>query len=132
MTEIDLKAKARDAMANAYSPYSRFKVGAAILTEAGNVFTGCNVENISYGLSICAERNAIVHAVAVEGPGMKLKEIVVTNHNENGDSGACSPCGACRQFMIEFSSPSTQVTYPGESGDVVTTVKKLLPESFRF
>ena len=132
MTDIDLKSKASGAMANAYSPYSRFKVGAAILTEAGNVYTGCNVENISYGLSICAERNAIVHAVAVEGPGMKLKEVVVTNHNQNGVSGACSPCGACRQFMIEFSSPATKVTYPGESGDVVTTAEKLLPDSFSF
>jgi cytidine deaminase len=119
-------------MANAYAPYSKFKVGAAILTEAGNIYSGCNVENISYGLSLCAERNAIVQAVANEGPAMKLTAVYVTNHNENGLSGACSPCGACRQFMAEFSTPETEVTYPGENGEVVSTVETLLPDSFRF
>ncbi|MCF8467565.1 MAG: hypothetical protein K9G33_09210, partial [Sneathiella sp.] len=63
---------------------------------------------------------------------MKLKEVVVINRNESGGSGACSPCGACRQFMIEFAIKETKVTYPGESGDVVTTAEKLLPDSFRF
>ena len=76
MAKIDLQAEAAKAMQKAYSPYSRFKVGAAILTEAGNIYAGCNVENISYGLTICAERNAIVQAVAAEGPGMKLEEVV--------------------------------------------------------
>ena len=132
MTKIDLQKEAAKAMEKAYSPYSRCKVGAAILTEAGNIYAGCNVENISFGLTICAERNAIVQAVAAEGPGMKLKEVVVTNHNEAGISGACSPCGACRQFMIEFSNKDTKVTYPGENGDIVTTADNLLPDSFRF
>ncbi|MEX0583904.1 MAG: cytidine deaminase, partial [Sneathiella sp.] len=109
-----------------------FKVGAAILTEAGNIYSGCNVENISFGLTICAERSAVVQAVAAEGPGMKLKEVVVTNHDENGVAGACSPCGACRQFIVEFSSRDTRVTYPGKNGDVVTTAEKLLPDSFSF
>ncbi|WP_339714245.1 cytidine deaminase [uncultured Sneathiella sp.] len=132
MDNIDLASEAVKAMANSYSPYSQFKVGAAILTEAGNIYSGCNVENISFGLTICAERNAIVQAVAAEGPGMKLKEVVVTNHNEEGVSGACSPCGACRQFMLEFSDQDTKVTYPGENGNVETTAEKLLPNSFRF
>jgi cytidine deaminase len=128
----DLKAAATATMAKAYSPYSNFKVGAAILTEAGNIYTGCNVENISYGLSICAERNAITTAIATEGPEMKLKEVVVTNHNEAGETGACSPCGACRQFVAEFSSPDTIVRYPGETGEVKTTAMDLLPDGFTF
>lgn len=132
MSEIDLKAAAITAMANAYSPYSNFKVGAAILTKAGNVYTGCNVENISYGLSICAERNAIVQAIAAEGPAMKLKEIHITNLNENGDTGPCSPCGACRQFIAEFADSSTVVHYPGDDGDTTKTVPQLLPDGFSF
>ncbi len=128
----DLKAAATAIMAKAYSPYSNFKVGAAILTEAGNVYTGCNVENISYGLTICAERNAITAAIAAEGPEMRLKEVVVTNYNEAGETGACSPCGACRQFVVEFSSPDTIVRYPGETGEVRTTAMDLLPDSFTF
>jgi cytidine deaminase len=132
MTNSDLKSRAKATMMNAYSPYSSFKVGAAIRTAAGNVYSGCNVENISYGLTICAERNAIMQAVAAEGPTMKLTAVVVTNHNENGESGACSPCGACRQFMIEFATKETTVIYPGESGDIETTADKLLPDSFSF
>ncbi|MCR9214377.1 MAG: cytidine deaminase [Proteobacteria bacterium] len=128
----DLKAAATATMAKAYSPYSKFKVGAAILTEAGNIYTGCNVENISYGLTLCAERNAITAAIAAEGPEMKLTEVVITNHNEAGESGACSPCGACRQFLMEFSSPETIVRYPGETGEVTTKAMDLLPDSFNF
>lgn len=132
MDKVNLKAEAVKAMANAYSPYSRFKVGAAVLTEAGHIFSGCNVENISFGLTTCAERNAIAQAIVSEGPGMKLREVFVTNHNEIGVAGACSPCGACRQVLAEFSSPSTIVHYPGETGDIETTAENLLPDSFRF
>ncbi|MEH6525848.1 MAG: cytidine deaminase [Sneathiella sp.] len=132
MTSSDLKNQAEATMMNAYSPYSNFKVGAAIRTVAGNVYSGCNVENASYGLSICAERNAIMQAVATEGPGMKLAAVVVTNYNQKGESGACSPCGACRQFMIEFATPQTTVIYPGENGDIETNADKLLPDSFSF
>ena len=77
MDKVDLKAEAEKVLGNAYSPYSNFKVGAAILTEAGNIYTGCNVENVSYGLTICAERSAITRAIAVEGPDMKLREVFV-------------------------------------------------------
>jgi cytidine deaminase len=132
MTNSDLKARAEATMMNAYSPYSNFKVGAAIRTAAGNVYSGCNVENISFGLTICAERNAILQAVASEGPTMKLTAVVVTNYNQDGESGPCSPCGACRQFMIEFATPETTVAYPGENGDIETTAVKLLPDSFSF
>jgi len=129
---MDLKADANRALVNAYSPYSNFKVGAAILTEAGKIYTGCNVENISYGGSICAERNAIVHAVAEEGPGMRLKEVYVTNLNEDGISVTCSPCGACRQFIAEFASNGTVVHYQGDNGYVAKSVEQLLPDGFTF
>ena len=132
MDKIDLKSEADKALENAYSPYSKFKVGAAILTEAGNLYTGCNVENVSYGLTICAERTAITRAVATEGPEMKLREVFVANRNEKGASIACSPCGACRQFIAEFATQATRVHYAGESGDVSKSVSELLPDGFRF
>ena len=132
MDKVDLKAEADKALKKAYSPYSKFKVGAAILTEAGNLYTGCNVENVSYGLTICADRTAITRAVANEGPGMKLREVFVATRNENGDSVPCSPCGACRQFIAEFASQDTRVHYAGESGEVTKSVSELLPDGFRF
>lgn len=132
MDEINLKAEATKALEKAYSPYSKFKVGAAVLTESGNLFTGCNVENVSYGLSICAERTAITRAVANEGPGMKLREVYVANCNEHGVSIPCSPCGACRQFIAEFATPATRIHYTGENGDVTTSMSDLLPDGFTF
>ncbi|MDF2365709.1 cytidine deaminase [Sneathiella sp.] len=132
MDKADLKAEADKALEKAYSPYSNFKVGAAILTESGNLYTGCNVENVSYGLTICAERTAITQAVAKEGPGMKLREVFVANRNENGVSIPCSPCGACRQFIAEFATQETRVHYAGKSGDVTKSVSDLLPDGFTF
>src|SRR5919202_1071488 len=103
---------ARDVMRKAHAPYSRFYVGAAVLTESGNVYTGCNVENASYGLTICAERNAIFAAVAAEsGPKMKLRAVAVANAADV----ACSPCGACRQVILEF-GPEALVIFQGSSG----------------
>jgi len=130
MDKAVLKAEANKALENAYSPYSNFKVGAAILTEAGHLYTGCNVENVSYGLSICAERTAITRAIATEGPGMKLREVFVANRDEKGQSIPCSPCGACRQFIAEFATPTTQVHYAGDTGDVTKSVSDLLPDGF--
>jgi cytidine deaminase len=132
MDKINLKAEADKALEKAYSPYSNFKVGAAILTEAGNLYTGCNVENVSYGLTICAERNAITHAVATEGPDLKLREVFITNRNDKGVSIPCSPCGACRQFIAEFATEKTLVHYAGESEDVTKSVSELLPDGFSF
>ncbi|MBV8206156.1 MAG: cytidine deaminase, partial [Acidobacteria bacterium] len=93
-----LVAAAEAAMLRAYAPYSNFFVGAALLGESGNIYTGCNVENASYGLTICAERNAVFAAVAAEGAQFKLKAIAVANKAY----AACSPCGACRQVLCEF------------------------------
>jgi cytidine deaminase len=116
---------AKTALGNAYAPYSKFKVGAAILTEAGRVFTGCNVENSSYGLTNCAERTAIFTAVAEEGPSMKLRALAVWTRPE----GPCSPCGACRQVMFEF-GPQAIVWFQGQDGTIETRAAELLPAGF--
>ncbi|MEH6402206.1 MAG: cytidine deaminase [Sneathiella sp.] len=131
-TTKKLRDLANDIMEKSYSPYSNFSVGASLITEKGNIYSGCNVENVSYGLAICAERNAIVQAVAKEGPGVKINKIVITNKNSEGNSIPCSPCGACRQFIAEFATAQTSIHYQGTKGDVTLTMEELLPDSFRF
>jgi cytidine deaminase len=116
---------ARDAMRNAYAPYSRFKVGAALLTSMGEIFNGCNVENASYGLSNCAERAAIFGAVAQRGPALKIRAIAIVNDQE----APCSPCGACRQVIYEFGRDAT-VIFPSVSGWKEYPIGELLPEGF--
>lgn len=118
---------ARTMLDRAYAPYSKFHVGAAILTEAGNVYTGCNVENASYGITNCAERSAIFTAVGAEGPGMKVKAVAVVN----SQNMACSPCGACRQVIYEF-GPQALVIYQGNHSLVEATTEQLLPAGFHF
>jgi cytidine deaminase len=118
---------ARVAMKNAYAPYSRFRVGAALLTTTGALFTGCNVENASYGATNCAERTAIFSAVAQLGPQLKVRAIAVVN----GSDAPCSPCGVCRQVIYEF-GPNAVVFFRGVKGWKTTSIDKLLPEGFRF
>ncbi len=117
---LEMAKKARE---NAYAPYSNFKVGAAIITEDGKVFTGANVENASYGLSICAERVALFKAVS-EGY-RKFKAIAVVADTD----GPVSPCGACRQVLSEFGD--MDVIMANVKGDMkVMKLSELLPESF--
>lgn len=116
---------ARAAMKNAYAPYSDFKVGAAILLKDGRIFTGCNVENASYGLTICAERNAIFAAVAASKRKPEIVAVAVLNHR----GVACSPCGACRQVIAEF-GPNALVSYLGTNGIVTRAMKELLVDGF--
>jgi cytidine deaminase len=117
---------ARKAMKQAYAPYSQFRVGAALLTSKGKVFTGCNVENASYGLSNCAERTAIFAAIAQSGPGLNIRAIAVVN-----DQGVpCSPCGACRQVIYEF-GPDATVFFQSSKGWKQSHITGLLPEGFR-
>jgi cytidine deaminase len=125
----ELLAAAREAQKHAYAPYSKFYVGAAILTADGKTFTGCNVENASYGLTICAERNAIFAAVAAANaqPQGKIKLVAVAV--VNAQNVPCSPCGACRQVIAEFGRDAV-VYYQGESGIKEATVKELLPDGF--
>ena len=118
--------KARDALRQAYAPYSGFHVGSAVLTEHGNIYAGCNVENASYGLTNCAERSAIFHAVSAEGARMKLRAVAVWSSPER----PCAPCGACRQVIFEF-GPDAIVFYPDREGVAETRARDLLPDGFR-
>lgn len=120
-----LKVKAKKAMMKAYSPYSKMKVGCALVDEKGRIFTGCNVENASYGGTICAERVAITKAIS-EGAKSISQILIMTPH-----SPPWSPCGLCRQVILEFSSPKTQVVMTNPKGeDIHTDVETLCPLSF--
>lgn len=121
-----LIALAKKAQENSYSPYSKFPVGAALMTQDGSIFTGCNVENISYGLTSCGERNTIFKMVSEKGPNTKIKALALTTKADI----PCSPCGACRQVIQEFSTPETVVFFKGESGYGSYTMKDLLPGAF--
>ena len=122
--DAELVEEARAAHARAHAPYSAFAVGAALRTRAGRVVAACNVENASYGLSICAERSAVVAAVAVEGPGMRVEAIAVAS-----EAQSCPPCGACRQVLAEFGRDA-RVVFPHRGGLAVMTVAELLPVAF--
>jgi cytidine deaminase len=122
----EMLSTARAAFQKAHAPYSNFKVGSTILTESGALYSGCNVENASYGLTICAERNAIFAAVAAEGSGMRIKAVAVATERD----GPCAPCGACRQVIFEF-GPDALVLFRGQSGTEQMSITKLLPEGFR-
>lgn len=123
MTPDELIAMAKDARAHAYNPYSRFAVGAAIETEDGQVYTGCNVENVSYGLTICAERAAAFAAVCAGKRTWRAMAIVT-------DDGS-PPCGACRQVLAEFAGPDLPV-YVAEAGGSYRgyTLGELFPYPF--
>jgi cytidine deaminase len=125
-TRNRLVSAARKAMKNAYAPFSHFKVGAAILTSKGDIFSGCNVENSSYGMTNCAERTAIFSAVAGKGPKLQIMAVAVTN----SQGVACSPCGACRQVIYEF-GPDAVIFYQGKQGPMQSHITELLPEGFR-
>ena len=116
---------AREVLTRAYAPYSKFHVGCAVLTESGATYTGCNVENASYGLTICAERAAICAAVAAEGDAVRIRALAVLN----GNHAPCSPCGACRQVMFEF-GPDAEVIFQGRDGLEHSTARALLPAGF--
>jgi cytidine deaminase len=117
---------AREVLKMAYAPYSRFRVGAALLTAKGAIFSGANVENASYGLSLCAERAAVAAAVAAAGPVLKIRALAVVCDRP----GACPPCGACRQVISEFSEEAVLI-FPGPDGLVEMPLEALLPHGFR-
>ena len=123
-TARELMREAERAQRNAYAPYSRFPVGAALLAEDGTLFHGCNVENASYGATVCAERNAIHHAVAT---GVRrFTAIAVTAREGNG----APPCGMCRQVLHEF-APRMRVIWRSASGRLVERrLDELLPYAF--
>lgn len=126
--ETKLLEAARISAKRAYAPYSKFRVGAAVLTEAGGLFTGCNVENASLGLTMCAERVAIFSAVAHEGGDtLKIRAVAVLTDS----SAPCSPCGACRQVILEL-GPEANVLFQGVTGITRASAKELLPGAFEW
>lgn len=126
MTNSDLLDQAKAVATKAHAPYSKFQVGCALETQSGRLFTGCNVENASYGLTICAERNAIFHAVAEEGPQMKIATLAVIALGHE-----FPPCGACRQVIAEFATPEMLVWFLRDGKPVSMTMAELLPAGFR-
>ena len=124
MRDAELVKLAKKAMANSYSPYSRFKVGAALLTKSGKVYAGCNVENASLGLSVCAERNVIFSAVSNGERDFRSLAIV------NSTGQAVFPCGACRQVMREFSGDLRVIIGASKGKTRTFKISSLLPLAF--
>lgn len=119
----DLIALALEARKKAYAPYSNFPVGAALLAQSGQVYTGCNVENASYGLSICAERVAVFKAVAAGERRFKAMAVVTETK--------ATPCGACRQVLAEFGEDDLQIIVANPDGQMESlTLGQLLPAGF--
>jgi cytidine deaminase len=133
--EIEQPAIAMQELVNAalnvarhsYAPYSGFRVGSALLLDNGEVVTGANVENVSYGLTICAERSALVRAVAQFGAEIRVVAAAIVNLND----APSPPCGACRQVLAEFMDPEAPVSFPADRSGIVATIvlpfRELLP-----
>ena len=117
---------AHQAALHAYAPYSSFRVGAALRLTNGETVTGANVENASYGLTICAERSALVRAVSQFGPEIRIEAVAVANLN----AAPSPPCGACRQVLSEFILPDAPVIFPAEDGPRVMPFRELFPLAF--
>jgi cytidine deaminase len=122
----DLLDAARQAAKNSYAPYSKFRVGAALRLAGGQIVTGANVENVSYGLTICAERSALVSAISEFGPEIRIGAVAVANLN----GVASPPCGACRQVLAEFALPDAPVVFPVSGGMHTMAFSDLLPMGF--
>jgi cytidine deaminase len=120
-----LLAAAREVRARAHAPYSRFRVGAAVRDERGRIHVGCNVENVSYGLTVCAERNAVAAAVAAGARRIRAAAVV------SGSRPPATPCGACRQVLVELGDARTVILIAGPSGAARRiTLGALLPKAF--
>lgn len=120
----ELIARAVAAQQRAYAPYSQFRVGAALETKAGKIYTGCNIEISSYGLTICAERVAMFKAIS-EGE-TEFKQIAVKSDTDD----FCSPCGACRQVLFDFAPDLTVVLVNADNATQETSMRHLLPDAF--
>jgi cytidine deaminase len=124
--------RAKAASKNAYAPYSQFQVGAALLTESGNVYLGCNVENISFPVGTCAEAGAIAAACIGEGPNLRLAAIAIHAMRNGREHAPCSPCGACRQRIFEFGAGSAVHFFGPGLKRVNVPASELLPHAFNF
>lgn len=129
MTPQELVICAKDAAKYSYAPFSKFNVGAALITESGKVYTGCNIENSSYSATVCAERVAFYKAIS-EGE-TQFKEIAIVGGNNKDFSEFCPPCGVCRQVMSQFCSKDFLIHLGGDFDDIKTfSLNQLLPETF--
>ena len=129
MNEKELCKEAIDAMKNAYAPYSGYKVGAALLTEKGKLFAGCNIENAAYTPTVCAERVALFNAIS--SGERNFTAIAVAGGKDEVISGAFPPCGVCRQVMAEFCAPDfTVLVVTGEDSYKKYTLNELFPQAF--
>lgn len=122
----ELLHAARQVAQHAYAPYSGFRVGAALLLEGGVIVAAANVENASYGLSICAERAAVFSAIAQHGTKVRISAVAITNLN----NAPSSPCGACRQVLSEFMPPDGLVLFPFDGTVETHTLAELFPLGF--
>ena len=119
-----LKESAKQVAQNAYAPYSRFRVGAALLDQDDNIFTGCNVENLAFPSGICAERTAVFKAVSEVGPSFRIKTLVIYTPSLH----VTTPCGGCRQVIQEFASPETRIiSYCDSSDELDVLFSELFP-----
>ena len=124
--EIDeLILKAKEVSQNAYAPYSKFRVGCVLLSEQGQIYTRCNVENISFGLTICAERAAISKAISIEGPKFRIEKAVIYTSTDS----PTTPCGACRQVLKEFGSDFEIISVCNSNQIIRKSIEELLPDS---
>ena len=122
----ELSKAARQAAQNSYAPYSQFRVGAALRLTNGEIVTGANVENVSFGLTICAERAALVRAVSQFGPEIRVAAAAIANLNDRPSP----PCGACRQVLAEFIMADAPVVFPSAAGTRTMAFSELLPLGF--
>lgn len=126
----DLDVQAQTALRNAYAPYSRLRVGAAVRTRSGAIYRGCNVECASYTLGGCAERAAIAAAVQAEGPQVEIVAVAIHALNSRDEAQIIPPCGGCRQMIMEL-GPKARVRFLGEGGTPVDlSIAELLPHAF--
>ncbi len=128
MTDTELMRLAVKARENAYTPYSKFRVGAALLGKSGKVYTGCNVENAAYTPTNCAERTAVFKAVS-EGE-REFSAIAIVGGREDTLSSLCPPCGVCRQVLAEFCQEDLRILLGSPEEMQVTTLSELLPLAF--
>ncbi len=126
----ELLNDAKEASKKSYSPYSNFPVGACVIYESGNKYQGCNVENASYGLTLCAERNAISNAI-IKGETSKIEAIAIYSPRQK----RCLPCGACRQWLSEFakSEEETKIILEDVNNKIlVLSLEEIFPHGFKF
>jgi len=122
-----LKILAKEVAQNAYSPFSKFKVGSTILTKNGEIFTGCNIESDSLTFNLCAERNAISNAISGEGK-IQIDKVVIYTPTQK----AASPCGPCRQLIFEFGKEANVYSFCDSDDSIEMSIRELLPQAFDF